>query len=729
MFNMKKLLVNIICLGIALTSFADVRLPSILTSNMVLQQQSSVKLWGWSAPAEKIYVTISWDNKTDSVVATRDANWQLNIQTPIAGGPFTITLRGNNKIVLENILIGEVWVCSGQSNMEMSERWGLPDVKAELPTAFNDSIRFFTISKATSTYPQDNCSGKWMVCDSNTLKTFSAAGYFFGKKLNKELNVPIGLINTSWGGTAAETWTPENIVNDDPELKNAAAKLAPAAWWPYKPSSVFNAMIAPVTNFSIAGTIWYQGESNTGTAGSYKKLFTAMIDAWRKSWNKDFPFYYVQIAPFNYANKNIAALLQEAQAKCMDHKNVGMIVIADLVSDVKNIHPVNKHDVGYRLANWALAETYHKSGIVYRSPVYKEMTIKKNKAVFSFDNVRTTLISKDKTVTELYIAGADKIFYPAQSKIEKDKLIVWSKVVTAPVAVRYAFGNTSIGNLFSSEGLPVTPFRTDNWQVDTSAYTLLTPSSSSNIKSKWLGFDRTDFGLAGRNCLVVEPLKAMSGKPWIWRTEFFGHEPQGDSALAAKGFHVAYIDMQDMYGSPASLDIMDKFYEYLTQEKKLNSKVVLEGFSRGGLFAFNWAARHPDKVSCIYVDAPVCDFKSWPGGKGKGVGSPADWEKLKTAYVFASDKEALEYKFNPVDNLEPLAKANIPILCVCGQTDDVVPMTENINIVEERFKKMGGKIKVMAKPNNGHHPHSLKDPTPIVEFILESGNTKASAKI
>jgi pimeloyl-ACP methyl ester carboxylesterase len=236
--------------------------------------------------------------------------------------------------------------------------------------------------------------------------------------------------------------------------------------------------------------------------------------------------------------------------------------------------------------------------------------------------------------------------------------------------------------------------------------------------SNWMGFNRNDFKLAGRNCLLVEPAVPASGNPWIWRTEFFGHEPQADSTLAAKGFYVVYMDLQDMYGAPVALNLMDQFYKYLTTTKGLNKKVVLEGFSRGGLFAFNWAARHPGWVNCMYVDAPVCDFKSWPGGKGKSSGSPADWEKLKKAYGFNSEKEALEYKFNPIDNLEPLAKAKIPILCVCGETDDVVPMQENINIVEERYKKMGGKIQVIAKPNNGHHPHSLKDPTPIVAFIL-----------
>ncbi|MEO5892920.1 MAG: GDSL-type esterase/lipase family protein [Ferruginibacter sp.] len=253
---------------------------------------------------------------------------------------------------------------------------------------------------------------------------------------------------------------------------------------------------------------------------------------------------------------------------------------------------------------------------------------------------------------------------------------------------------------------------------------MLTQNNKTTIQadsltySTWMGFKRVDLVISGRKCLIIEPVKPAEGKPWIWRTEFFGHEPQGDSTLASKGFHVVYMDMQDMYGAPVSLALMDKFYSYLTVQQKLNKKTVLEGFSRGGMFAFNWAAKNPGKVSSIYVDAPVCDFKSWPGGKGKGAGSADDWNRLKKVYGFATDQAAMDYKFNPIDNLAPLAKANIPILCVCGETDDIVPMDENINIVEKRYKEMGGTIKIIAKANNGHHPHSLKDPAPIVDFIL-----------
>lgn len=233
----------------------------------------------------------------------------------------------------------------------------------------------------------------------------------------------------------------------------------------------------------------------------------------------------------------------------------------------------------------------------------------------------------------------------------------------------------------------------------------------------WKGFKRADFVVAERKCILVSPQVAAPGKPWIWRTEFFGNEPHADSALLTKGYYLAYMNVQDMYGAPVAMNLMDQFYTYLTKNYSLNKKTVLEGFSRGGLFAFNWAARNPDKVAVIYGDAPVCDFKSWPGGKGRGPGSAKDWQKLLKVYGFTED-EAIAYKLNPIDNLAPLAKAHIPVLIVCGDADKTVPVDENTFVVEKRYRELGGEIKVIVKPGADHHPHSLKYPAPIVDFIL-----------
>jgi sialate O-acetylesterase len=447
---------------------ANIILPAVIGNNMVLEQRSSVKLWGWGNPTEKVLVTNSWDGKTDSTVVTANAKWEVMINTPVAGGPYTITIKGYNTIVLENVLIGEVWICSGQSNMEYSYYWGLPQMNADLPAIANSNIRFFKIPRTTAEYPQDDCKAQWEQCDSNTVKSFSAVGYYFGKKINSELNVPIGLIDASWGGTPAETWTPAELVNNDPVLKQAALKQTFSSGWPISPGYTYNGMIAPLTNYSIAGTIWYQGESNTGTAATYYQLFSTMINAWREEWNRQFPFYYVQIAPYRYGNKNIAALLREAQLKTLSQANVGMVVITDLADDTTNIHPKDKRDVGFRLANLALVDTYGYTLPGVKSPEYKSMEIENGKVVISFNNADSDLAIKGEAVTGLFIAGSDKQFYPALAEFKQSKMIVWSDKVQKPVAVRYAFSNTAVGNIFNKKGLPLGPFRTDEWEVDTS---------------------------------------------------------------------------------------------------------------------------------------------------------------------------------------------------------------------------------------------------------------------
>jgi sialate O-acetylesterase len=463
---MKKISLCFCWLLLGLCCFAEVRLPSVITDNMVLQQQSSVALWGWSNSSEKIIITTSWNNKTDSVFASRDARWKMMVQTPVAGGPYTITIKGGKVITLNNVMIGEVWVCSGQSNMEFHSFYaGSKDIQPELKNAPNTNIRFFLETKATSQYPQDDCKGQWTVCDSNTLKTFSQVAYFFGKRLNKELNVPIGLIEAAWGGTPAEVWTPAEVVNTDDTLRESAHKQVPSRGWPMWPGYTYNAMIAPVTNYNIAGAIWYQGEGNVVAPASYGRLLTSMINSWRRAWEKDFPFYYVQIAPFTYGGKS-GSVLQEQQARVQALPNTGMVVITDLVPDTTNIHPPLKREVGERLSNWALAKTYHKSGIAYANPSFKNMEVKGNKATISFYDADDGLMVNGPGISEIYLAGNDKIFYPAEAKISGNKLVVLASQVKEPVAVRFAFSSAAIGNLFAKNGLPVTPFRTDNWNVN-----------------------------------------------------------------------------------------------------------------------------------------------------------------------------------------------------------------------------------------------------------------------
>ena len=243
----------------------------------------------------------------------------------------------------------------------------------------------------------------------------------------------------------------------------------------------------------------------------------------------------------------------------------------------------------------------------------------------------------------------------------------------------------------------------------------ITPGSGP-VSSDWFGYDRLDFELNGRRVILVSPKNAAPGRPWIWRTEFFGAFPSVDIAMLAKGWHVAHYTVPNLYGAPVALDAMDGFYTQLVADYQLAPKPVLEGFSRGGLYAFNWAVRHPGKVAALYVDAPVCDFKSWPAGKGNGTGGPSEWLGCLESYEL-TEEQALAYKLNPLDNLAPLAAAKIPIIAVAGDVDEVVPMDENICIVERRYRELGGKIQLIVKPGVGHHPHRLTDPTPVVDFL------------
>ena len=431
---------------------------------MVLQQKSNVTIWGWSEPGEKITIRVGWDTTKYLATGSSGAKWKVEVPTPAGGGPYSISIDGNNKILLEDVLVGEVWVCSGQSNMEMSVNWGLP-YQDEVARATNTKIRFFHIPRTTSQFPQEDVKAKWVVCTPDEMKNFSAAGYFFGKNLQENLQVPVGLINSSWGGTPAETWTLKDLVEGDSLLKNASASLKTSTGWPIEPGLAYNAMIYPITNFSIAGTIWYQGESNVGTASTYTSLFTTMINSWRKAWQKEFPFYFVQIAPFaGYGDNSSSAFLREAQTKSLSLENTGMVLTADLVDNINDIHPKMKKEVGERLANLALAETYGKQNAAYKIPTYKNMQVQKNKIKLWFNNTDRGLISKG-PLTEFFIAGEDQKFVPAEAKIEGNSIVVWNKNIDKPVAVRYGFRNAAILKLYNKEGVPVNLFRTDDWPV------------------------------------------------------------------------------------------------------------------------------------------------------------------------------------------------------------------------------------------------------------------------
>jgi len=446
--------------------FANISLPAVIADNMVLQQKSKVKLWGWGSPGEKVFIKPSWNAGIDSAVVSSEAKWSCLVQTPSAGGPYTIEIKGYNTIQLSNILIGEVWLCSGQSNMEMSVNWGL-NYQDEMLGVGNKNIRFFNVIKSTSPYPQDDLKASWELPSSAIVRSFSAVACFFAKKLEQEMKVPVGVINASWGGSCAEAWTPAGVVSQDSVLRAAAQKLKPSSYSSIVPGVNYNAMISPLTNYNIAGVLWYQGETNVGQT-TYTSLLTQMIVSWREAWNKALPFYFAQIAPWSgYGTSISAPLLRESQSKIGELPGTGMVITSDLVNDITDIHPKMKKEVGERFANYALAETYGNKNLAYKCPEFKEMKIKKGKAVISFTNVNSGLISKSGKVKEFFIAGADKAFVPAKALIKGNTVEVWTESVLFPVAVRYGFTGDSQADLFNKEGLPVNLFRTDNWNVPT----------------------------------------------------------------------------------------------------------------------------------------------------------------------------------------------------------------------------------------------------------------------
>lgn len=451
----------VILLSISFQSQSKICLPSVFSSNMVLQQNNKVAIWGWASPAEKVTITGSWNNEPVEVITNRGAKWKALLQTPAAGGPFTITLEGQNKVLLESVLVGEVWVCSGQSNMEWSANHGFKNAKEEIENSDYPNIRLFHVEKATSDTRQEDLTGTWTVCTPETMKTFSGTAYFFGRELSQKLDIPIGLIHSSWGGTAAEVWTDEEVIASDPHLAENAANLPAYDWWPNKSGVAFNAMIAPMLQYNIAGAIWCQGETNTIAPLNYQRLFPAMIKDWREEWNHQFSFYYVQIAPFKYDQPHKGVMLREAQLKSMAVPSTGMVVI----SDIGNIHPTNKQDVGYRLAQWALAKTYGKEGLAFSGPVYKETKIEGKKVKLLFDYAENGLVAKDGDLTHFEIAGEDQVFFSAKAKISGSTIEVSNKKVKAPIAVRFAWDNIAEPNLFNAEGLPASSFRTDDWEI------------------------------------------------------------------------------------------------------------------------------------------------------------------------------------------------------------------------------------------------------------------------
>ena len=517
------LLAGLVLLAASLSLSAAVKVPAIFGNGMVLQRQAAVPVWGWADNGET--VTVAFAGQTKTATAGADGAWMLRLDPmPVSAEGQTMTVTGSSTLTFSDVVIGEVWLCSGQSNMEWTVG-GSTDAQQEIAASANPLIRHIKVSHVHLPKPAtDVHSGGWVQASPSTTGGFTAVGYFFGRHLFKELNVPIGLIGSNWGGTRIEPWTPPCGFRLIPELKSLSDRVD--SWYSDTPTGrkayqdviaklkewipqaeaalaqnqaapeiptfpipgdshqdstrIYNGMIHGLVPFAIRGAIWYQGESNGGESLSYFHKTQALVGGWRQVWGQgDFAYYLVQLANFTGDNRNPAggdgyARIRDAQRQCLEIKNVGMAVIID-IGEAGNIHPKNKQDVGQRLALWALAKDYGKN-VVFSGPLYKSFSVEGGKVRVSFDSVGSGLIVGVKDglapvqeatggkLERFAIAGADKVWHWADAVIDGQSVVVSSPKVAEPVAVRYAYSANPVGcNLYNREGLPASPFRTDDW--------------------------------------------------------------------------------------------------------------------------------------------------------------------------------------------------------------------------------------------------------------------------
>ena len=491
---------------------ADVKLPSIFSDHMVLQKNATLPVWGWADPGEKVTVSIAGQTRT--ATADTSGNWKLKVGKVSADSPLTMTVTGHNTIVIEDVLVGEVWLASGQSNMQLSVN-DVNNAWQEKASAKYPQMRGFFVERRPAITPQTNCGGKWVVCSPETVGNFSAAAYFFGRELHQKIGEPVGLVQASWGGTPIETWSSMSSMAAKPELapvlKNWQATLHPydeekaqaqyvsalESWTnnaaklktegktvppqPQKkgdprldknyPANLFNGMIAPIVPYAIRGAIWYQGENNAANdlAKLYAIQLSLMIQDWRQRWDEgNFPFAWVQLPNFHPRTTNVVetnynnwCVVREGMLETLAVKNTGMAITVD-VGEANNIHPKNKQAVGHRLALWALAQVYGHD-IPYSGPLPEGQKIKGEEIILSFKHTDGGLVAKDGALKGFALAGAEHRWVCANARIEGNKVIVSSHDIKSPKAVRYAWAANPDCNLFNGAGLPASPFRTDDW--------------------------------------------------------------------------------------------------------------------------------------------------------------------------------------------------------------------------------------------------------------------------
>jgi sialate O-acetylesterase len=499
------LLLTAAVLWLASAAAQALNLPRVFSDHMVLQRDLPAKVWGWAEPGQEVEVAFAGQQKTAKTDA--GGKWTVTLDPLKASaepGELTVT-AGDQKVSIKNVLVGEVWICSGQSNMEWT-LGGTHNAKEAIDAAHYPLIRQFKVRLVTNPKPQKDLQGDWVVCAPATAGNFTAVGYHFGLELFKKLGVPIGLINTSWGGTRIEPWTDPEGFAVSPKLKdisdlianadqvhrqNLAGKLDQIESWlkqsrealaqqaeppafpgampehplsrSDRPTAIYNAMVAPLVPYGLRGALWYQGESNNGEGMLYFEKMKALIASWRRLWGQgDFPFLFVQLAPYRYNKPETLPAIWEAQQASLAIPNTGMAVLTD-IGNVTDIHPRNKQEVGRRLSLWALAKTYGVDGLEYSGPLYQSMKVDGNKAILTFTHAGGLKSLDGKSLTWFSIAGEDRKFAEGKAEIVGDTVVVASDAVANPAAVRFGWHETAEPNFGNGAGLPASPFRTDAW--------------------------------------------------------------------------------------------------------------------------------------------------------------------------------------------------------------------------------------------------------------------------
>ncbi|AWW28834.1 sialate O-acetylesterase [Echinicola strongylocentroti] len=467
-----------VILVIKIPSTAKVVMPAIFSDNMVLQRDAEVPIWGWSESNRAVSISVPWLKEEIKTKSDSNGKWKAWVKTPMSGGPFTLSFDDGDKFEIKDVLIGEVWLCSGQSNMEMPMKGytsqPVEGANEDLLTSDNQSIRLIKVPRNASLEPLENFEGRWEKSTSKTVSEFSAVAWYFANYLNKSLNVPVGVIVSAYGGSNIQSWMSKQMLSDFNEI-SIPESMEGIKTPNRKATLLYNAMLRPIIGYGIRGVLWYQGESNVVNPSNYEDLMVQLVKSWRKEWEQEkLDFYYTQIAPYSYkryiygklVGERNGAYLREAQLKASYRiPNSGMAVLMD-IGEEKNIHPKKKKEVGLRLAYQALAKTYNLQGFEHSSPIPSNLSQSGNELIVEFENVPNGLIVKKHVDNEasFFISSNDSIFYKSNARVKGNKLFLSCDEVDNPIAVHYGFENYKMGILFSSGGLPVSSFRMNAWK-------------------------------------------------------------------------------------------------------------------------------------------------------------------------------------------------------------------------------------------------------------------------